>query len=244
MRRELKDTVHRVWLAGLGALATAQQSEREGDTLFRELVKKGEEVEREIDLPYPEIESAGYEVREAAAGLLEDRQLLAAAGVLLERIADQKERMREMIDAMLPPSAVPSPVAVLQARRNAEARAALFAEFGGLTSADVAELAGSKARNKAALANRWKQEGRIFSVPYQGGTYFPGFQFDAQGRPRPVVAEVIAVLGPPVSTEWELALWFMGRHGSVGDRRPVDLLDSEPDAVIQAARYEAEGPVF
>jgi polyhydroxyalkanoate synthesis regulator phasin len=241
MRRDLKSTVHRVWLAGLGAWFAAERNE---DKLFRDLVKKGEEVERDAernwDQPYPEIESSSFELREAAAEVLEDRHVLAAAGVLLERLADERDRMREMIEAMTPSSTVPGIAAVLQARRNAEARAALFEEFGGLTSSEVAELAGSKARNKAALANRWKQEGRIFSVPYQGGTYFPGFQFDAQGRPRPVIAEVIAVLGPPESTEWELALWLTSRHGWVDDRRPVDLLDSEPEAVIEAARRETE----
>jgi hypothetical protein len=69
---------------------------------------------------------------------------------------------------------VPSAPAVLQARRNALAREELFKEFGAYTSAEVADLAGSKAANKAALANRWKQEGRIFSVMHHGVDYFPG----------------------------------------------------------------------
>ncbi|HEX3529544.1 MAG TPA: hypothetical protein VH988_20990 [Thermoanaerobaculia bacterium] len=143
-----------------------------------------------------------------------------------------------LIESMLP-AAVPSAPAVLQARRNALAREELFKEFGAYTSAEVADLAGSKASNKAALANRWKQEGRIFSVTHHGATYFPAFQFDDQGRPRPVLAQVIASLGSK-STEWELALWFMGNTGWLDGKRPVDLLESDPNAVAEAAASEAE----
>src|SRR4051794_26853830 len=43
MRRDLRDTVHRVWLAGLGAWFAAGRDE---GTLFRDLGKKGGEGER------------------------------------------------------------------------------------------------------------------------------------------------------------------------------------------------------
>jgi hypothetical protein len=148
-----------------------------------------------------------------------------------------------LIESMMPDT-VPSAPAVLQARRNALAREALFRDFGALTSAEVAELAGSKASNKAALANRWKQEGRIFSVTHHGTTYYPAFQFDAQGRPLPVIAEVIRALGGEEGGEWQLALWFLGNTGWLDGRRPVDLLASEPAEVAQAAQREAEGLFF
>jgi hypothetical protein len=147
-----------------------------------------------------------------------------------------------LIESMLP-AAVPSAPAVLQARRNALAREELFKEFGAYTSAEIADLAGSKASNKAALANRWKQEGRIFSVTHHGSTYFPAYQFDAEGRPRSVIAQVIDTLGRK-SAEWELALWFTRGTGWLDGRRPVDLLESEPEEVAQAAEREAEGLFF
>jgi len=147
-----------------------------------------------------------------------------------------------LIESMLP-AAVPSAPAVLQARRNALAREELFKEFGAYTSGEIADLAGSKASNKAALANRWKQEGRIFSVTHHGATYFPAFQFDDQGRPRPVIALVIASLGPKRS-EWGLALWFTGSTGWLDAQRPVDLLESAPEEVAEAAERQAEGLFF
>jgi hypothetical protein len=138
---------------------------------------------------------------------------------------------------------VPTSPAVLQARRNAEARLALISEFGLLSSADITELAGSRAKNKASLANRWKQEGRIFSVPHQGVDSFPGYQFDQDGRPLPIMAPVLATLGRR-SKGWELALWFLAANGWLGGRRPVDLLHSEAEKVAQAAEREVEGLFF
>jgi hypothetical protein len=168
---------------------------------------------------------------------------LAESEMLREAERLHRARTEELIETLVPRTAVPSAVTVLQARRNAEAREALLQEFGGLTSADVAELAGSQAKNRAALANRWKQEGRIFSVPRHELRLFPGFQFDEQGRPKQVIAAVIGELGSRL-TPWELALWFAKASGRLGGRRPVDLLDDEPRAVIEAATREAAGLVF
>ena len=42
---DLKDSVHKIWLAGLGALATAEE---EGTKLFNTLVKKGEGYDKEV----------------------------------------------------------------------------------------------------------------------------------------------------------------------------------------------------
>ena len=152
----------------------------------------------------------------------------------------QEPDMQRLIEAMLPPlsALLPSKVAILQARRNAEARARLIQEFGALTSTEVADLAGSKAGNRAAMAHRWKQEGRIFSVTYEGTVLYPAFQFDREGRPLAAMAQVIRTLGSK-SSEWELALWFMANTGWLDGQRPVDLLESDPEAVVKAAEAEA-----
>ena len=115
-------------------------------------------------------------------------------------------------------------------------------EFGALTSAQVGEWAGSKSPNRAALAHKWKSERRIFSVPHQGTNYFPGFQFNAEGQPLPVIADVIRILHELSS--WEVAAWLSSANGYVGDRRPVELLTSDPARVIFAAEREAEGVIF
>lgn len=177
--------------------------------------------------------------------------VLAALGDILETVSrrERAERERERakmaraIEALTPDLEVSSAAAVLQARRNAEARSALAREFGLRTSAQVAELAGSQARNRAALANRWTKEGRVFPVTHAGARLWPGFQFDAEGQPLPVVAEILTAFGERAGG-WEAALWFMAASGWLEGRRPVDLLREDPEAVVTAARREVEELVF
>src|SRR6185295_12978476 len=197
------------------------------------------------DHPYPLpsvppdfVAELGVEPERSSGG----HHLLELAEILGRAERDSRAAAGSLIEAMLPRSEVPSPVAVLQARRNAEAREALIREFGALSSSEVAQLASSRAKNRAALAHRWKQEGRIFSAPYHGTEVFPGFQFDDQGQPRETIREVIALFSG--RSPWELALWFIVANGWLAGRRPVDLLDTDPEAATAAARRSAAGIVF
>lgn len=174
--------------------------------------------------------------------------LLVAEGTIAEALAasvrEWARRRRswvEVLAALTPEAgATLSEPAVLQARRNAAARHELIEEFGGLSSAEIADLAGSRAANRAALANRWRAEGRVFSVPMPDGQIYPGFQFDEQTRPRPAIGEVLAALNQaPDLTPWQRALWFTSSNGYLGGARPVDRLDADPEAVVGAAHHEA-----
>jgi hypothetical protein len=115
-------------------------------------------------------------------------------------------------------------IARRQWQRNLEARNDLITEFG--------LLAGSQ-------LEAWEQDGRIFSVNHEGNHAFPAFQFDREGQPLPVIAQVLETLGQQ-SKGWELALWFLAGNGWLDDRCPVDLLENEPEEVAQAAKQEAE----
>lgn len=232
------ELARRIWLAGLGALSYGSA----GRELFNRLVSDGSRWQERG-------ERQGWtSVSGVAEPSLEWEGRPEAIHPVLRALGNQKwpqsvSRNEPLIEALVPPSFVPDGTAVLQARRNAAAREDLLRDFGALSSAEVAELVGSKAANKAALANRWKQEGRIFSVTFQGGVLFPAFQFDAEGQPRPVIADVIAAL-KPTSSDWELALWLAAPTGWLAGRRPVDLLDEDPSAVAEAARREAAELVF
>ena len=170
-------------------------------------------------------------------------QLIAVTTAAWE---SQKHRRDELIAALMPTAPdLPTPAAVLQARRNAEARNALFAEFGALRSAEVAEFAGSRAANRAALANRWRGEERVIAVQVGDELLYPGFQFTSEGKPHPTVASALAELRSKGHvSDWQAALWFVAANGWLGGRRPVDLLDAEPDAVVDAAAREAAERVF
>lgn len=155
------------------------------------------------------------------------------------RVETRQERalMNQLIEAMIP-DAVPTPAMVLQARRNSAARMQLAEEFGLLTSAEIADLNQSAAENRAALANGWKQAGKIFSVRLHGRDYFPGFQFDPDGRPREVIARLLAILG--AGSGWDTALWFLGDNGYLDGDRPVDRLEGDAEPLLEAARREVE----
>lgn len=179
--------------------------------------------------PAPEISA---EVAEAAAGY---RSNLRGALEQVARYAEEsRETFRDLLEALTPKHEVISRATLLQLHRNVGAREDLEREFGLLSSGEVAELSRSRARNRAAIANRWKQEGRVFSVPSGNAVRFPGFQFDGEGRPREVVAAILRTFQSRLS-EWEMALWFTTASGWLGGRRPVDLLDGDPAIVVKAA---------
>ena len=149
-------------------------------------------------------------------------------------------RTDALIDRILPDAPVPTPAQALQAQRNGEARWALMQEFGAYTSEEIAAHR-SRAKNKHALANRWRSEGRVFSVDFQGQRLFPGFQFDLETlAPKPVVAEALAALPREEMSEWEVALWWTAANGWLGGGRPVDVMEDDEGAVVAAAVHLAE----
>jgi hypothetical protein len=157
--------------------------------------------------------------------------------------AGEADSLSDLTRAMTPMTRVPTAPVVLQARRNAQARSALLEEFGALTSAQVAELAGSGAKNASALASRWRREGRLVAVEHHGTVYFPAFQFDDDGKPKPAVGDVLEQLGTADLSAWQQALWFTTANGWLDGRRPVDVLDESSGAVVAAASEAVREPV-
>ena len=69
-------------------------------------------------------------------------------------------------------------------------------------------------------------------------TYFPSFQFDERARPLEAVARVLSRFRTEPMGEWEIALWFTSANESLSRRRPLDVLNEDPDAVVAAAEHE------
>lgn len=164
---------------------------------------------------------------------------LQAVAPMLRDVPAQGRELRRIIELNMETDAPPVPAVLDQARRNAAARDAFIAQCGGLlSSAEVAELAGSEARNAAQLAWRLKEEGRIFAVEHRGQTFYPALQFDAEsGKPRETIKELIAALAPLYSG-WSLALWFATPNDWLDGARPYELLAKRPGAVLDAAGAE------
>src|SRR3954447_404450 len=196
---------------------------------------------------HPELADTSAEpliVAVAARNATEAALLTDVLSVLKSRLSEDRHSREHVLRALLPAERLftLSPAVLEQVNRNAAAHAALAAEFGLLSSTQVAERAKSKslASNPAALANRWRQEQKVFAVDVDGVQRFPGFQFGGNGRPLPVIADVLAAVGDRL-TGWELALWFTGGNGWLGGKRPVDVLDGDPELVVEAAsRLAAE----
>lgn len=162
------------------------------------------------------------------------RLMSALEGVIREiaREEEQSERLLEILTEWVG-SRVPDESRVLQLQRQAEARDLFLREFTTLTSQDVAALSGSTARNTAALASRWKSDGKIFALSAGRVDRFPAFQFGEDGKPLPIIARIIEIFQD--RNPWALALWFASNSGWLGGRRPVDLLRERPDDVVEAA---------
>jgi hypothetical protein len=134
------------------------------------------------------------------------------------------------LDRFFPTAKEMAGVEARQARRLAMARTAFLKEFGSL-------------ERPAADWERLRRERKIFTVTHRGATYIPSFQLDEKGNPRPAIARVIQILGKDTS-DWGLALWFTAASSRLDGKRPVDLLSSHPEEVVQAAEQEAAELVF
>jgi hypothetical protein len=85
-----------------------------------------------------------------------------------------------------------------------------------------------------AVVRRWLRERQIFAFIHQRHFWFPAFQF-AAGEPKPVVYEVLHRIQP--LNGWQAMFWFVGANGWLEAGAPVDLIDSDPVAVVLAASH-------
>jgi hypothetical protein len=200
-----------------------------------ELVELGEDARRALARRHPQVARTGFVLAVGAREELRPAIARAIEAVVEAANAGLEVHAEALVQGLLEPEA-PSAAALEEARRQATLRTRLVRDFGAYTGPDLANMAGSGAANRFQVAHRWKKEGRIFGVPYQGDTVYLAFQFGSDGRPLPVVREVLRGLDgwPP----WDVAGWFVFRNRRLEQRRPADLLERDPDAVVAAARAE------
>ena len=109
-------------------------------------------------------------------------------------------------------------------------------------SADLHRLSGSTGRNLSQVAARMKAKGQVFAVRQGEKDLFPAFQFNAQGKPLPIVAKILEAL-PDRMTPWDIAGWFVRRNMDLGGVAPRELLADEDPRLVDAAAQAGEGPV-
>ena len=178
-------------------------------------------------------------------------QVLEAVMPMLDRLLSQKtaevreRKLEDMVDFIAGQMVVPSRVDTKMAQRIAARHARVLNEFGFVTAEQLADANQSRAGNRNALADNWKKRRQVFAVRHrdesgQPREVFPLFQFEDH-KPIKVVQSVLEVFGEH-KAPWKLALWFTSNNGWLpGQARPVDLLESAPEAVLQAAKRDAAG---
>lgn len=132
-------------------------------------------------------------------------------------------------------------IVLQEARIQAEAKAYILKSGRYLPAAEIARQAGLSADHSDARINKWKTDRTIFVVEHDGVEYFPLFGLDPAKRYEPY-ATLGRILDVFEGTKggWGLAFWFAGLNCFLNDRRPQDLLQSDPDQVIAAAKDEME----
>lgn len=131
----------------------------------------------------------------------------------------------------------PTPTSEAAALRWAERKAAILRDHDVVTAAQLANPAGSAEPDQVSRVDEWRSSGRLFGVHDGTQVVYPLFQIK-EGQPHPVVQEVLQHLRPPMA-DWEIFAWFTASDTwACRGRLPKDLLDDDPDAVIEAARHE------
>lgn len=167
-------------------------------------------------------------------------ETLRAAAIFIEgALREQDEQtFKALIDAMVP-KAPPSPNLLKEAVMIARARTAVLEGTDWLTAAQIADVAGLSASNPSAQPNKWKRQRRIFAIHHNGIDYFPGYGLDPETgyRPRKSLKPILDAFGDE-KDGWGLAYWFFAVNGFLGGRKPQDVLATEPERVLAAARDE------
>ncbi|MCO6055548.1 hypothetical protein NG726_02515 [Pseudomonas sp. MOB-449] len=170
--------------------------------------------------------------------------LFAVAQLLAEAmLRNQQETIEQIVSLLVPKTPIP-PALFKEAQMVARAKKAVLESGDWLSAADAARLCGYSEKNPSTQPNKWKREGKIFAILHHGNDYFPAYGLDPhQGyRPQKAMAEVLKVFGT-TKDAWGLAYWFTSVNSFMGGKRPQDLLATQPERVIAAAKDELQGVV-
>lgn len=129
----------------------------------------------------------------------------------------------------------------MQSEMQARAITRIMESGDWLTAQKMAHVADRSITNPIACISEWKEQGLIFSIQFQGEDYYPGFALDPLRPflPWPELKSILAILGD--RSGWELAFWFSSPNSYLGGRHPKELLATEPENLLFAARMEANG---
>jgi hypothetical protein len=111
-----------------------------------------------------------------------------------------------------------------------------YSRLGGLVLGDGLAMKMREVRDQPiSVLARWIVDRTVINFDWHGQMLLPLFQFDRfDMSPRKVVCDVLQTLASTHS-DWGVALWFARPNGGLGGDAPIDVIDDDPAAVIQAA---------
>lgn len=191
-------------------------------------------AERVLVVAFDQIDPAAFQT------VAENFSNLATAmfNVLQER--HERESLERLAEILTPRTPV-SPRLLREAAMLVRARKDVLESGDLLSATQVAQLAGLSDRNPSAQPNKWKKQGQIFAIQHNGVDYFPGYGLDrdAAFRPLKALAKIIEIFAGH-KKGWGMAYWFRSPCSYLGSKRPQDLLATQAERVIEAARKEVQ----
>lgn len=159
----------------------------------------------------------------------------------MARFGGQAARDSDVLRVLGALSDSPSKETVIAATNTLAAWHDLERTYGVLTSREVADRVGSRARNRAGAANDLAKAGRILAVKRAGRHAFPAYQFGPDGTVIPVLADVLMEFRKAGWSDLSIALWAASPSGWLSDRAPADIWmnPENADRIRHAAHQDA-----
>jgi len=137
-------------------------------------------------------------------------------------------------------SSVPLPVpsteaAVINATRVREFRRSLV-NRGAFTVDDIAAGVGIKRGTAQKWLERHVKAGRLFTVKVDGRVLVPASLVDAAFDPIEAWSAVLAELNEVEGSGWGKWAWIDGPSALLSGEVPSDVIETDPDRVLQAAK--------
>lgn len=131
----------------------------------------------------------------------------------------------------------------LAAQMLAKAKKGVMEDTRWLSKSEIVRLSNlQQGDGTVDQPSGWLRQGKIFSIHYEGGEYFPSYALDELNGFRPIKAmsDVLRVFAA-TKDSWGVAFWFASVNSYLGGKRPQDLLATHPDQVVAAAYDEHQG---
>jgi hypothetical protein len=169
--------------------------------------------------------------------------MLKQVAGLMNNLIDVKRAQKwdALVEALTPDLEL-STTKIIEAKMMSEARTAVLAAEDFVTASAIAEAAHYSNKNPSSQPNRWKRARQIFAVSHKGVDLYPLYALDREQEfhPLPIVGQVLQLFGNEKSG-WETAFWFASVNSYLKNKKPKDVLRSNPEGVLKAARAEVVG---